>query len=434
MYSVIKARDFSLIMDKKIYGEEGEITPYLTALVAKNKGLDDDEFTSYKVLEVIESDENQLTLGRIPEFGDYISLRNSCTEIVQAEEDMTPYRLNAAKELEEKFDALHRNAPYHIHGIFFEELGGDKSIPKILEEKDFEAPEWVKSLEDAEIWMLETHPDYYMGCTIAQRCNCGDFLATAMPCAEYDKKDYETWEGRRNYAQRKLNELGDKLVGSGSHIYKLGPVEHDQTGKVLGGDMDKEIMHDKHIEDNIPGKHMPEKELEKGEVDRDYFIIWQRDDMHSFVDLSYLKERGIEPQRGDYTPVYVGEKMASLDDIYSKFQNDAQTPSDYEARAVSVGDIITRNDNGRDRSYYVEPVGFKEVKDFTKDMYLVNGIIHDKQRMSPAEIEAFENRYDIDLDGSHTIGSEQKAVDVLDRDQNGNGYADRYDDDDEPVR
>ena len=153
------------------------------------------------------------------------------------------------------------------------------------------------------------------------------------------------------------------------------------------------------------------------------------------MDLKYLKDRGIEPKRDDYTPVYIGEKVRSFDEAFDRFQNTKDTPSDYEARPVSVGDIITINDNGKDKSCYVEPVGFKEIKDFTKDMYLVNGMIHDKERMTPAEIEKFENIYGADIDNSKTIGSEGLAVDRMDRDLNGNGYADRYDEElDERVR
>lgn len=436
MYSIVRARDFGLIIDAQIDGkDESSVQPYLEALV---KEMDEEEINSeygrYKVLEVISSDEDKLTLGRVPEFGDYISLKKSCTEIVLEQENMSEPDIDKAGQLEKEFDTLHERAPYKIHGSFYDEIKDGSWRAELIEDRDFETPEYVNSLEKAEIWLLENHPDYYMGCSIHQECKSGDFLCTAIPCVEYEKGLYETWNGRREYAESHLKELLER-VGMEEKGHALGPVEHDEYGHWVGVSMDKEMMRDKHMEDKIPGKESPEKALErnttqKDTVDKDFVIIWQRSDK-AFVDLSHYRERGLEPQRSDFTPVYVGPKMASLDDVYSNFQNDSRTPDGYNARAVSVGDIITRNDNGKDRSYIVEPTGFKEVKDFTKDMYLVNGMIHDKQRMTPAEIEKFEDRYGVDIDGSKTIGSDGRAADALDRDSDGNGYADRYD---EPER
>ena len=436
LYFKVRLRDYSLMLDAEIDGKEANSAdPYLEALVKETqKSEPGDEHYHYKVLKILEEDENALTLGRIPEFGDYINPRMSCTEILKTQEMLTNEEILEADGLLEEFDNLHKKAPYHIHGIFCTEV--DDMSAKIIEERDFDVPSEINSLEKAEIWLINNHPDYHMGCSISQDCPSGNFMATAIPCAEYDEKHYKTWEGRRDYAEKRLQELWKKVEDKSGIVLKVGKVEHDEKGNYIGEEYMNDLMRDKHIEDRIPGKAMPEKALEKNTVDKDYFIIWQRNDEHMFVDLEHLRSRGIEPVRGDYTPVYMGEKVASLDDVYANFQHTEDTPSDYTARSVSVGDIITKNDNGRERSYFVEPTGFKQVPDFTKDMYLVNGIIFDKQKMSQAEIEAFENRYGIDIDGSKTIGSDNRAVDIMDRDLNGNGYADRYDDDDdyEPVR
>ncbi len=177
----------------------------------------------------------------------------------------------------------------------------------------------------------------------------------------------------------------------------------------------------KDIEINVPKTEQ--------HLDRNYIIIWQRQDENEFISSDSLKREGIEINRKDYKPVYITQSgRHDLEDIYSRFQNTNETPSDYNARSVSVGDIVTVNDNNQDRSFFVEPVGFSEVPEFTKQMYLVNGLIYDKEQMTEAEIARFEDMYNIDLNSDNVKGMDKVAVDPGDRDKNGNGIADKYDD------
>ena len=164
-------------------------------------------------------------------------------------------------------------------------------------------------------------------------------------------------------------------------------------------------------------------------LDRNFIIIWQRQDENKFMASKELNKEGITINRRDYKPVYIKETgRRDLEDIYSRFQHTNETPADYMARSISVGDIITVNNEGNDKSYFVEPIGFSEVPEFTKQMYLVNGIVYDKMQMSEAEIARFEDIYGIDINSDNVKGINKIAVDPGDRDVNGNGISDKYDD------
>lgn len=60
----------------------------------------------------------------------------------------------------------------------------------------------VTSLDTAEMWMLENHPDYMQGCCIVQKVDRNaDFMMKAVPCNEYLDGHFENYENRRLYAE-----------------------------------------------------------------------------------------------------------------------------------------------------------------------------------------------------------------------------------------
>lgn len=67
----------------------------------------------------------------------------------------------------------------------------------------------VESLETAEMWMLENHPDYLQGCGIVEKVDRNaDFLMTAVPCCQYLAGYFENYENRRRYAEWKAEQMG----------------------------------------------------------------------------------------------------------------------------------------------------------------------------------------------------------------------------------
>ena len=104
-----------------------------------------------------------------------------------------------------------------------------------------------------------------------------------------------------------------------------------------------------------------------------------------------------------YDRVYTGQIPDSsrsqpdrfLEDLFLRFNTDY--PSDYAGRSMSVSDIVVLNLNGKLTSYYVEPVGFKEIPDF----------LPPENHLKNAEM-ALEDDYDM-IDGIINNG-EKKSV------------------------
>lgn len=71
-----------------------------------------------------------------------------------------------------------------------------------LEEKTWEIE--ADSLLEGKRWLVENHPDYFMGANII--CENGDFSCLAVPCCEYGKGNFETYEARIATAKYELKQ------------------------------------------------------------------------------------------------------------------------------------------------------------------------------------------------------------------------------------
>ena len=206
----------------KEYRDEYEM-PYATATVAAMRSYDDggDKMVTMAVLKPAEQ-LHEAAFRRAPQTGDYLSCLTS---------EMDLKELQPTADLQDAYQAfqkMHKEAPYQVTGSLYEEtpvyMSYDvrKEFPRFPEIKDTEKT-WdladarlrdgsaVDSLGAAEKWMLENHPAYVQGMTITQKCPSGNFMMSAVPCAEYPQGQYETFEGRMNYAQARAAELGVEL-------------------------------------------------------------------------------------------------------------------------------------------------------------------------------------------------------------------------------
>ena len=414
MYKIIEFKDKELLYDARIFAEDtNAVKPYLTALV--DEKIDPGEMMSCRILKVISEDEKNKTYGRVEGFGDYKAYERDDVWLIKDENMMSSTELVEADRLKKEFEDLHMNAKYHITGRMYCETPsfyawdqeGQYPYFEIEDEKKFVCPDNVKSIEDAQVWLLKEHPEYYMGCSIVQDCPSGNFCMTAVPSSEYPKGTYETIGNRLGYAKNELERLTGKLARE---------TKSDIEDHVLSREREKEI------DEPVTIKPAPEKHH-----DRNYYIVWLRNDEHRFENRERLKLLGIEPKRKDFEAAYVGSyEKQSLDELYEIMQNSPLTPEDYEARALTVGDMITINDDGRERSFFVDDVGFKEEQGFTKNMYLIQGTILDHDCMSEADIARFEDLYGIDINGDSEIGIDRVPVDPGDRDLDGDLIADKY--------
>lgn len=87
-----------------------------------------------------------------------------------------------------------------------------------------------------------------------------------------------------------------------------------------------------------------------------------------FMRLDYMKKNNLSIDIGKYNEIYTcpmkdGE---SLEDIFTRFNVDR--PADFKGHSLSVSDVVSIRENGKDTAYFVDCFGFKEIPDFFKDM------------------------------------------------------------------
>lgn len=89
-------------------------------------------------------------------------------------------------------------------------------------DREVDTKEWkqiagVKNLGEAEKWLLENHPDYYMGAVIQEDIPNGRRMVVPRPGSRfYSEGEYETIQGRRDHAKWVCDYLG----------YTMGPAEY----------------------------------------------------------------------------------------------------------------------------------------------------------------------------------------------------------------
>ena len=95
-------------------------------------------------------------------------------------------------------------------------------------------------------------------------------------------------------------------------------------------------------------------QLKGGEETRDF----------RFEGLEYLFLEDIPVDKGNYDFVYAAPlaEGKSLEGIYAEFNDDC--PEDYTGSSLSVSDIVVLRQNGENRAFYVDSVGFAEIPHF----------------------------------------------------------------------
>lgn len=159
---------------------------------------------------------------KVPGQGDYVSC--SDTEI----DGMV---LEPTFDLGVKYDAfrkMHDEAPYQVTGSLYSETpvyfsyDKNKQFPRYpvlesttktwdLQNETLQDGSKIGSLKDAEKWVLENHPAYIQGIAIMQKCPSGSFFMSAVPNPEYPEGEFETYEGRMKYAEKRAMDLGVEI-------------------------------------------------------------------------------------------------------------------------------------------------------------------------------------------------------------------------------
>lgn len=81
----------------------------------------------------------------------------------------------------------------------------------------------------------------------------------------------------------------------------------------------------------------------------------------SFMNYDYLLKQNRQVDFSNYRHVYQGKMKPdmNLESIYTMFNIDK--PDDFYGHSLSVSDIVVIHENGVEKAYYVDSIGFKEI-------------------------------------------------------------------------
>lgn len=127
-------------------------------------------------------------------------------------------------------------------------------------------------------------------------------------------------------------------------------------------------------------EHQQEREQAFLAHKEDCFAIYQvsNDDPQNirFMNLDWLRSKGISPDRGNYDLIYTAPLTSSdaaetqLEKLYTQFN--MEKPVDFHYPSMSVSDIVAVKHNGVVSCHYCDSVGFVEIQGFLFDNPLKN--------------------------------------------------------------
>lgn len=209
------------------YRHVGE-KPYATAIVGIRHVFDMDESGMGYVGEVLSVEATSPSLYRRPPVENMtlcLSEGNFLAELVDQHD----------AKLQKKYEEVQRmyaEAPWEVRGCLYSDTPVYMSYDKSHKFPHYDSLEetssvWnlanerlqdgrpIRSMDEAEQWLLENHPDFLMGSCITQvGVPSPSFRASAVPCPEYPEGCYESYEGRRDYALRVAARLGMSDIGA----------------------------------------------------------------------------------------------------------------------------------------------------------------------------------------------------------------------------
>lgn len=94
-----------------------------------------------------------------------------------------------------------------------------------------------------------------------------------------------------------------------------------------------------------------------------------------FSPLSLLEKLKLKVEKSHYDRVYSGTVDSKgstgevLESLFMKFN--LEFPADYRSRSMSVSDVVVLHENGTDRAYFCDSIGFVEVPQFFQPSLIV---------------------------------------------------------------
>lgn len=106
---------------------------------------------------------------------------------------------------------------------------------------------------------------------------------------------------------------------------------------------------------------------------REYEILQLKDDtelaVKRFMNLEWLQEHGMKPEREDYVSVYKGALLSHrgfdpiefAEFIFEEFNKPPFPPKGYSGHSLSVSDVIIIQGDSGEIALYCNSVGFKQL-------------------------------------------------------------------------
>lgn len=106
-------------------------------------------------------------------------------------------------------------------------------------------------------------------------------------------------------------------------------------------------------------------EMEGGRIYTIYQIKRNEEGLYlRFANSNYWKSQNIPIRLDKYDKIYTGvmSDKDDLESIYTKFNTDH--PSDFTGHSLSVSDVVTIREQGRENAYFCDSIGFTEIPGF----------------------------------------------------------------------
>ena len=81
-----------------------------------------------------------------------------------------------------------------------------------------------------------------------------------------------------------------------------------------------------------------------------------------FMGSDFWKKKGLVPVPDLYEPIYTGEGLTDLEQIYTAFQGENR-PADFRAYSLSVSDVVEL----AGVAYFCDSFGWRELEDWRAD-------------------------------------------------------------------
>ena len=136
-----------------------------------------------------------------------------------------------------------------------------------------------------------------------------------------------------------------------------------------------------------------------------YRIYQIRDDLSDrhermFQNLATLQSDGKDVIPDAYSAVYEGSLAGTesrksaqqvLDGLFEKFN--IAHPDDFRGHSMSVSDVVVLQENGVEKAYYVDSLGFKEVPQFLQqEIQKEHAKTRDESRLEASQVRSIEKK------------------------------------------